>query len=184
MKKKENERKIGIKNYLIITLIFILATAITLYLCNVYRVYEESKRQIPILRGTLYEIKSEELEHYLSENPTTMLYICTASNLTCRNYEKDLKKYVVKEELQEIIIYLNLSEEEKETFAETFNQKYSTSLKLKNNYPSLVIVEDGKITHILQNKENEKLTITKTRQFMDLHKIGDWSPFKLGGKYE
>ena len=104
MEKKETQRKVGIKNYLILALIFIVATVITLYLCNVYNVYEESKRQIPVIRGTLSEITSEELEHYISENPTIMMYICTASNETCRKYEQSLKKYVVREELQETMV--------------------------------------------------------------------------------
>lgn len=173
MEKKDTNRKVGIKNYLILILIFVAAIVVTLYLCNVYNVYEESKRQIPVIRGTLSEITSEELEHYISENPTIMMYMCTASNETCRKYEKSLKKYVVKEELQETMIYLNLTEEESANFAESFNEKYAVNIKLKNNYPALVIFEEGKVTHLLQGKENEKLTITKTKQFMDLHKLGE-----------
>ena len=173
MEKKEEQRKIGLKNYLILLAIFVVATLITLYLCNVYNVYQESKKQIPVIRGTLSEITSQELEHYLYDNPTSMIYICTASNETCRKYEKDLKKYVNREHLQETIIYLNILEEEKKSFTEDFNNKYTKKLKLKENYPALVIFEEGKETHLLQGKENEKLTITKTKQFMDLHKIGD-----------
>lgn len=173
MDKKETERKIGIKNYLILVLIFALATLATLYLCNVYSVYEESKRQIPVIRGTLSEITSEEVAHYISENPTVMLYMCTASDTICRNYEKDLKKYVEKEELQEEIVYLNISSEEKSTYAEEFNEQYPSRFTLTSNFPALVIFEDGEITHLLQAKENEKLTITKTKQFMELHRIGE-----------
>lgn len=173
MKKKEETRKIGIKNYLILALIFIVTTVITLYLCNVYNVYQESKKQIPVIRGTLSEITSEELEHYISENPTVMMYMCTASNETCRKYEKSLKKYVIREELQDKIVYLNITDEEAKTFPENFNKTYTKNLKLKDNYPALVIFEEGIVTHLLQAKENEKLTITKTRQFMDLHKIGE-----------
>ena len=40
------------------------------------------------IRGVLSEITSEELEHYISENPTVMMYMCTASNEICRDYEK------------------------------------------------------------------------------------------------
>ena len=173
MEKNQKERKIGIKNYLILALIFITTTIITLYLCNVYKVYEESKRQIPVIRGTLSEITSEELNHYISENPTIMLYICTASDTKCRNYEKDLKKYVEKEELQEEIIYLNITDDEKSTYAEIFNKNYPSRFTLNNNFPALVIFEDGEVTHLLQAKEKEKLTITKTKQFMDLHKLGE-----------
>ena len=171
MKSKEKERKIEIKNYLILALIFIATIALTLYLCNVYSVYEESKRQIPVIRGTLSEITSEELDHYISENPTVILYMCTPSNMVCRNYEKDLKKYVLQEELQEEIIYLNLTEEESANYATAFNEKYSSKIKLTNNYPALIIFEDGRVTHLLQGKE--KLTITKTKNFMDLYRIGE-----------
>ena len=173
MPKQEQERKIGIKNYIILALIFTVSIIITLYLCNVYNVYQESKRQIPVIRGTLSEITSEELEHYISENPTIMMYICTASDETCRKYEKSLKKYVVREELQDVIVYLNLVPEEAQSFSEGFNEKYAGNLKLKDNYPALVIFDDGKVTHLLQAKQNEKLTITKTKQFMELHSIGE-----------
>ena len=106
MEKQENIRKVGVKNYIILSLIFIAATILTIYLCNVYNVYQEDKLQIPVIRGTLSEITSEELDPYISENPTIMMYICTPSNDTCRKYEKSLKKYVVKEELQEQMVYL------------------------------------------------------------------------------
>ena len=171
--EKTQLRKVAIKNYFILGLIFFAATALTLYLCDVYRVYDEEKKQIPVIRGTLSEIITEELDHYILENPTTIIYMCTASDTTCRNYEKDLKKLVIKEELQDTIVYLNLSDIDANTFVEGFNNKYQFKIKLKTNYPALVIFEDGKVTHLLQAKENEKLTITKTKQFIELHKIGE-----------
>ncbi len=170
-KETKEERKITSKNYAILALIFIVATIITLYLANVYTVYQESKLEIPVIGDTLSEITSEEIDHYISENPSTMLYICTASDQKCRAYEKDLKKLIVREELQEYIVYLNLKPEEKESFTESFNEKYSKRLKLTTNYPALVALDEGRVIHLLQSKENEKLTITKTQQFIDIHNI-------------
>lgn len=166
-------KKVPIKNYIILGFIFVLTILVTIYLCNVYTVYEESKRQIPVIRDTLYEINSEELEHYISENPTTMIYMCTPANQTCRNYEKDLKRLVTHENLQDELIYLNLTEEEFKNFSNTFNSKYNKKLKLNDSYPAIVIFEDGMPTYILQGKAQEKLTIAKTKQFLDLHKIGE-----------
>ena len=171
--EKKQLRTIAIKNYFILGLIFFAATTLTLYLCDVYRVYDEEKKQVPVIRGTLSEIITEELDHYVLENPTTIIYMCTASDSKCRNYEKDLKKFVQKEELQESIVYLNLSDIDANIFVENFNNKYQFRIKLKTNYPALVIFEDGKITHLLQAKENEKLTITKTKQFIELHRKGE-----------
>lgn len=171
--KTKNERKINIKNYLILALIFLVATLITVYLCNVYSVYQESKLEIPVIRGTLSEITNEDLEHYISENPSTILYICTASDPTCRSYEKDLKKLINSKELQEEIIYLNILPEEKEEFIKTYNEKYTSRVKLTEQFPAFVALEEGKTVHILQSKEKEKLTMSKTQQFIELHKIGE-----------
>ena len=170
---KTPERKISIKNYFILAIIFTIGIIITLYLCNVYNVYEESKLQIPVIRGTLSEIKPEELEHYISENPTAIIYMCVASDEGCRTYEKNLKKLVKREELQEKLVYLNLSETNSKEFIDSLNNKYQYKIKVTDNYPVIVMFDDGKITNILQAKENEKLTITKTQQFIDLHIIGE-----------
>lgn len=172
-KAKQSERNIGVKNYLIIGLIFLVATVVTVYLCNVYSVYQESKLEIPVIRGTLSEITSEELEHFISENPTVLLYICTASDESCRNYEKDLKKLVTRKELQNELIYLNISLDEKETFVKTFNETYTSRVKLTDQFPAIIALEEGKTVHILQPKNNERLTISKTQQFIELHKIGE-----------
>lgn len=172
-KAKQYERNIGVKNYLIIGLIFLVAIVVTVYLCNVYSVYQESKLEIPVIRGTLSEITSEELEHFISENPTVLLYICTASDESCRNYEKDLKKLVTRKELQNELIYLNISLDEKETFVKTFNETYTSRVKLTNQFPAIIALEEGKTVHILQPKNNERLTISKTQQFIELHKIGE-----------
>ena len=170
---EKNNKKIDIKNYIILIIIFIVGIGITLYLCNWYHVYDEYQKQTPVIRGTLSEITNEELEHYVMENPTTVIYMCTASNPICRNYEKELKKLVESENLQEKIIYLNLSDIDENKFVDNFNNKYPYKVKLTTNYPALVIFEDGEINNILQGKDDEKLTIIKTKQFIEIHKIGE-----------
>ena len=172
-KAKQSERNIGVKNYLIIGLIFLVAIVVTVYLCNVYIGYQESKLEIPVIRGTLSEITSEELEHFISENPTVLLYICTASDESCRNYEKDLKKLVTRKELQNELIYLNISLDEKETFVKTFNETYTSRVKLTDQFPAIIALEEVKTVHILQPNNNERLTISKTQQFIELHRIGE-----------
>lgn len=171
--EKEQLRKIGLKNYIILAIIFIVVTLVSLYLSSVYKVYEQSKREIPVIRGTLSEITTEEVDHYISENPTSMLYVCTASDSRCRSFEKELKKLVEREELQEELVYLNITEEEKNSFHEEFNEKYKSRFKLTSSYPALIVFDEGKVTHMLQEKEEKKLSITKTSQFIDLHRIGE-----------
>ena len=76
----------------------------------------------------------KQIQHYVMENPTTVFYMCTASSDVCRNYEKDLKKLVKKDELQSTIIYVNLSDIDENQFVDAFNAvyPYKVSLFFKN----------------------------------------------------
>lgn len=160
-----------LKNYAILVVIFIFGIGATLYLCNWYKVYDEYEKQTPIIRGTLSEITNNELEHYILENPTITIYMCTSSADICRNYEKGLKKVVQDKSLTDSIVYMNLSDIDQNSFIKEFNEKYPYKIKLTSNYPALVTFEEGKIKSILQGSEQEKLTITKTKQYLELNHI-------------
>lgn len=170
-KEVEEKRVIPVKNYVILGVLFIAVIALVFYLCNLYHVYDEHQREIPVIRDTLYEIQPEELEHYVMEKPTTAIYMCTASADACRNYEKNLKKLVNKENLKENLIYLNLSSVDSNEFVDKFNARYPYKIALTKNYPAIIVFEDGKVDGILQEKENRNLTISKTEQFIELHQI-------------
>ena len=53
------------------------------------------------------------------------------------------------------------------------HEKYQSKVELTAKYPALVIFENGKIVNVLQETEKEKLTISKTKQFIEFNKIGD-----------
>lgn len=169
---KEQERKITIKNYLILSLVFLITIGITLYLCKCYQVYSESIKEIPVIRGALSEITSEELDHYVQENPNCTVYMCTASNTKCRNFEEDFIKLIKKKDLQEKIVYLNLSNANQDEFVKKFNDNYKYKVELTSNYPAIVMFEDAAVSSILQETEAE-LTIDRVKQFIELNKIGE-----------
>jgi len=174
MTKKGELRKIPVKNYIILIIILLITFGIIMYLCNWYKVYDEYKRQTPVIRGTLSELTSlEELEHYIMENQTTVVYMCTSSDNDCRMFEKDFKKLIEKDNLQDSIVYLNLSNIDKNEFIDKFNLRYQYKVELIDNYPALVIFEDSKIINLIQGTKNEKLTLERTKQFIEINKIGD-----------
>ena len=105
------------------------------------------------------------------ENPTSVIYMCTASDESCRDYERDLKRLVEKKELQERIIYVNLSDVDSFEFVDKFNARYPYRVSLKQNYPAFVAFEDGEIRSILQADKNDELTISETEQFIELNQI-------------
>ena len=103
-----------------------------------------------------------------------VIYMCTANSDNCRNFEKDFKKLIQKNNLQNSIIYLNLSDiPDINAFIDEFNNKYNYKVKLTANYPALVEFTEGKITAFIEGNKTQSLTITKASQFIDLHHIGE-----------
>lgn len=162
-----------VKNYILLAIVFLFGIGLTMYMCRCYKVYDDYQKQTPIIRGTLSEITNEEITHFILENPTTVIYMCTSSDDVCRQYEKGLKKLVKNTNLSEYIVYLNLSEINQDEFVEQFNNDYPYKVKLTTSYPAFVIFEDGKIKNILQGNEENPLTISKTKQFVELNHIGE-----------
>lgn len=168
----ENGSRKGIKNYIILAFIFLAVILLVWYIGRWYQVYSDYQKETPVIREVLsHEITALDLDYYMMENPNSIIYMCTASSDRCRDFEKDLKKLIKKENLQNSIIYLNLSEEDLEHFVTNFNNTYKYKVKLKGNYPALVEFTDGKITGLVEDSEKSHLTITKVEQFLELHHI-------------
>lgn len=167
----KNKDKNLTKNYIILIIIFLVVIGITAYLCSWYRVYDDYKKQTPVIRGTLQEITYDDFEHYILENPTTVIYMCIPNDDKCRSFEKSFTKYVKKKDLSNEIIYLNLSNINNADFVKSFNDKYKFKTKLNGNYPAFVVFNDGKIDAILQGKDNEDIDINKVDNFLELNEI-------------
>lgn len=167
------EKKSVLHNYIILTIIFVVCMGLVIYLCKLYNVYDEYQKETPVIRGSLQEIVDDDLEHYILDNPTAVIYMCTSSNETCRSFEKGLKKLLNKNNYNDEIIYLNLSNLDQDKFVDDFNEKYMRKTKLTTRYPAFVLFVDGKAVSILQGTETKSLTITKVKQFLELNDIGE-----------
>lgn len=169
MEKSNIKDKKRFKNYIILIVIFILCWGLTLYLCEWYKVYNDYEKQTPVIRGTLSEITYEDLDHYVVDVPSIIVYICTSYDDNCRNFEKNFKKYVKKNDLNDSIVYLNITNIDKQQFINDFNNKYNYKGKLTGNYPAFVSFKDGKINSVLQATDNKNLSLSKVDSFLDLN---------------
>lgn len=172
-KNTEEKKKIPSKNYIILLVIFIVTFLLVYYLYRWYQVYAEYQNDIPVIRDSLTEITKEEMQHYIEENPTNTIYLCTADNQDCRTFEKSFKKLIEKKSLKEYIIYVNLTDQNLEEFISEFNEKYPYKVKLTTNIPAFVTFEDGEITDILEKENNEKISIDEVSKYLKVNKIGE-----------
>ena len=173
MEDKKKENKSIIHNYIILIVLFLVCIGVVLYLCKVYKINEEEALKVPVIDGYLSEIYQEDLEHYILDNPTAVIYMCTANGEECRTFERDFKKLLKKRDFNNEIIYLNLTDLDQEDFVRRFNEQYHYKIELTTEYPAFVLFEDGKVSSVLQGSSKKPLTVTKVQQFLELNEIGE-----------
>ena len=154
---KSTNRKVSFSNYIIMLSIVIVSVFSVFLLRNIYLTREENELNQLILEDVLTnKIMINELDNYIDENPNTIMYVGVGRDDISRKFEKSIKKYIVKNELNNEIIYLNLFEEEVDSFFLNFNEKYKANENIQF-YPWVVSFKDGEVDKILQkdvNKEN------------------------------
>jgi len=144
------KRNIPLKNYIVLLLIIFLTIVLLVYLTNVYnkkRDYDESKN---IRMSFLKIMQEDDFENFITENQEFVLYISNSDNQNIVDFEKDMKKLVIKKGYDKEMIYLN-SKNLSDKFIETIKNYFSDSLKKENIklLPNVLIIKNGKISNIL-----------------------------------
>lgn len=170
---EKKEKRNYVKNYFILLVVFVVCIAFVFYLKEQYEVYEKYKKEIPVIGDTLSNITREDVEHYVVDNSNVILYLCTASDESCRSFEKSFKRYVEKKELTDEIVYLNLSDADNNDFVNYFNERFNYKTKLKGIYPAFVVFSDGNVEAILQSTKKKSLTISKVQTFLELYMLDE-----------
>ena len=99
-----------------------------------------------------------ELNNYLVENKDAIIYVSKLNDESIRLFENKFKNIINKNNLNNKILYLDLTEELKENnIVKEINKKYGKEM---TEVPTIVIIKDGKISssyNIKENKYNIKL---------------------------
>lgn len=154
----KKEKEIPLKNYILLSIVLILTIVVVIYFFLWKNTYEKSKLQTPILDDYLLVINYNELNNYLVENKDAIIYVSKLNNENIRLFENKFKNIINKNNLNNKILYLDLTEELKETnIVKKINKKYGKEM---TEVPTIVIIKDGKISssyNIKKNKYNIKL---------------------------
>ena len=168
--RKKNTTKVPGVHYFQLILIIILTILISLILRNWYVSRINYENNIPILTDILQvQIHADEIYDYIRENENVVIYMGVADDDECRSFEKDFHEIIVRENLQEVITYLNLSNiNNRKDFLKEFNKFYGSDVK---GYPSFVVFADGKVSAVLSVEIGDELKIEKVQQFLKQNKI-------------
>ena len=154
----KKEKEIPLKNYILLSIVLILTIVVVIYFFLWKNTYEKSKLQTPILDDYLLVINYNELNNYLVENKDAIIYVSKLNNENIRLFENKFKNIINKNNLNNKILYLDLTEELKENnIVKKINKKYGKEM---TEVPTIVIIKYGKISssyNIKENKYNIKL---------------------------
>lgn len=150
-------KKGSLKSYLVLFLIMVGTIILTFYVLNLYKQYNDSKLSVPVISSVLREVNYNDLDNIVKERDFLVVYMCSSSESKCRNFENKFKDYIVKNNLSDDIVYLNIgySSDENNVLDKIYSEyKHEDLIKKLYNYPSLVVFSGGKIIDLLSPSEN------------------------------
>lgn len=140
------KKEISLKNYIYLFLIIGITIGIVYYLYLWFTEYEEKVRNVSVLSNYLQVINYNEVDNYIIENDEVYLYV-TDANFDLNDFEYELKKFIVNNNLEKDILYLDISN--------NYNDgKYSIMNNEFKSIPMFIVFNDSQIISSYDIKNN------------------------------
>jgi len=149
--KKNN---IPFKNFSILLFIVLGTIFLTLYLRSWYNASIEYYQNNSIMSEYLSELKSEEINSFIIDNPSIIIYYASAKDINIKSFEKSFKKLMEQYEIKDDIIYVDSSKQDNTDFISKLNDVSDKKIN-KINIPNLIYIKDGKVNKVLYSNENK-----------------------------
>ena len=163
------DRKIiPFKNYLIFAIVSVTSFILVFYLANWYKEIRTEMNNSPIVGSVLSKVLIDELDNYIIENSSFVLYCSSSNDTSIASFEKSFKKLIINNEIQRHIVYLDTSVITSESRLKEVASKYLTSNINSDGLlvnPNLIIFKDRKITDVLYTNST-KINIEIVKQFL------------------
>jgi hypothetical protein len=150
-------KTISTKNYLILGCILAVSVLLVFFLRHIYLTNKDNN--IGVLKDFLPIIHEKEINDYLKENDSAIIYLSEKNTLAKASFEEDFKELITEYNLVDITVLINL-----DNFDYKKLEPYS-NIKI-DNYSNILIVEEGKIVD-KQNSKQKVLTIEDTRNLLN-----------------
>ena len=97
-------RKISTKNYVIYTIIVLITIAVVIFFSKWYEIKKDG--QTTHRMNSIAEIKETDLDNYLVENPSVIIYLSNSHKEELKDFESEFNKYILMFLFTSSIIYL------------------------------------------------------------------------------
>ena len=153
------EKKIPIKNYVILALVFTISILAVFYARVWYNTTKEYYAQNSVMTKSIMEIKySEEISSYILENQRLILYASSGKDFQIKDFEDDFRDLVIKLDVTDEMLYMNLDGIDTDSFYNLLRNDFASNSKIKNQIvsssASLYLFTNGKLTNVLNNVDD------------------------------
>lgn len=142
------------KKIILLVTICVITLAILIIALKIHENKEDNMLSQSEVKNYLTEIKYEEIQNHVIEQPSTVIYVSNSSEDTTRNFDKIFVPVIKKYNLENEIIYININDT---TIVDPLYQ----------NAPELIFYKDGEVSDMLDvstfKSSNDVITSLKER---------------------
>lgn len=131
------------KKVILLVSICIITIAILIVALKLHENKEADMLSQSEIKNYLTEIKYEEIQNHVVEQPSTIIYVSNSSEESTRNFDKIFIPVIKKYNLENEIIYININET---TIVDPLYQ----------NAPELIFYSEGEVSNIIDATTLEK----------------------------
>jgi len=156
MKKEKKElREIPKKNYFIVLVVSILVVILTLYVRSFYINYTSLNVDSSIfVSKSINQINFEDIDYAVNETSDSVIFISYNGRKDIANMERKLYREIEKRNLNDRIIYLNVTEYlENNKYVEMLRDKYPALSVDINKAPMFIFVKDGECVDVVDSSK-------------------------------
>lgn len=151
-------------NYIKVFALSIITVLVVIVATNLYNDKRKYERENDDVMSFLSMIKYDELNEYLVENTDGFIYISSSGDTTLDSFELILKNYILEEDLDKDIVYLDSNDFSSDLYNDLKNAYFATDLSKQTEIgkSALFAIRNGKIIASLNiNYEDESLSDIK-----------------------
>ena len=142
------------KKVILLVTICVITLAILIIALKIHENKEDNMLSQSEVKNYLTEIKYEEIQNHVVEQPSIVIYVSNSSEDTTRNFDKIFVPVIKKYNLENEIIYININDT---TIVDPLYQ----------NAPELIFYKDGEVSDMLDvstfKSSNDVITALKER---------------------
>lgn len=143
---------VPLKNYIILAVAILFTVLAVFYMRGWYIATKEYYDNNSVILDVVAEIKNDEIMNYATDNPNFVLYVSSGRNTNVKQFEKKFKKFILKNDLRNNILYLNLEGVDINSFNDYLNKMTSGDTKstlVDKNSSAIYIFKEGKIVKVM-----------------------------------